>query len=124
MRDSTSSSNIPKLSNINFENDSQDPRLSFDDSSTILSTSQISNASTINSQQPTRLERLLRTGSLSDSGYISAKKKEEKLYSVSEDYTLTDQKNEEEEEEDPYRWVILFGGFLAQAISMCTLSSW
>jgi hypothetical protein len=28
------------------------------------------------------------------------------------------------EEEDPYRWVILFSGFLAQAISMCTLSSW
>jgi hypothetical protein len=26
--------------------------------------------------------------------------------------------------EHPYRWVILFGGFLAQAISLCTLSSW
>lgn len=121
MRDSTSSSNIPKLSNINFKNDSQDSRLSFYDSSTVLSASQISNASTINSQQPTRLERLLRAGSLSDSGYISAKKNEEKLYSVSKDCILTDQK---EEEEDPYRWVILFGGFLAQAISMCTLSSW
>lgn len=124
MRDSTSSSNIPKLPNINFENDPEDSGLSLDDSSTVLSASQISNASTIHSQQPTRLERLLQTGSLSDSGYISEKKKEEKLYSVSEDYTLTDQQDEDEEEEDPYRWVILFGGFLAQAISMCTLSSW
>ncbi|KAI9279598.1 major facilitator superfamily domain-containing protein, partial [Sporodiniella umbellata] len=26
--------------------------------------------------------------------------------------------------EDTYRWFVLFGGFLAQAISMCTLSSW
>jgi hypothetical protein len=30
----------------------------------------------------------------------------------------------EEEKESPYRWVILLGGFLAQAVSMCTLSSW
>ncbi|KAI8340785.1 major facilitator superfamily domain-containing protein, partial [Chlamydoabsidia padenii] len=29
-----------------------------------------------------------------------------------------------DEKEDPYRWFILLGGFLAQAISMCTLSSW
>ncbi|KAL7315592.1 hypothetical protein PS15m_004792 [Mucor circinelloides] len=117
MRDT--SSHIPKLPNINFENDS---RLSLDDSSTVLSSSHISNASTINTQQPTRLERLLRTGSLSDSGYISEKKKEERIYADSEEYTLTEQ--HEEQEEDPYRWAILVGGFLAQAISMCTLSSW
>lgn len=108
---------IPKLPNINFENES---RLSLDDSSTVLSSSHISNASTINTQQPTRLERLLRTGSLSDSGYLSEKKKEERMYADSEEYTLTEQ----QQEEDPYRWVILVGGFLAQAISMCTLSSW
>jgi hypothetical protein len=30
----------------------------------------------------------------------------------------------EEQKESPYRWAILLGGFLAQAISMCTLSSW
>ncbi|KAL9557227.1 hypothetical protein PS6_001939 [Mucor atramentarius] len=111
MRDT--SSHIPKLPNINFENDS---RLSLDDSSTVLSSSHISNASTINTQQPTRLERLLRTGSLSDSGYISEKKKEERIYADSEEYTLTEQ--HEEQEEDPYRWAILVGGFLAQAISV------
>ncbi|CAO0797602.1 unnamed protein product [Mucor circinelloides] len=111
MRDT--SSHIPKLPNINFENDS---RLSLDDSSTVLSSSHISNASTINTQQPTRLERLLRTGNLSDSGYISEKKKEERIYADSEEYTLTEQ--HEEQEEDPYRWAILVGGFLAQAISV------
>ncbi|KAK4514595.1 uncharacterized protein ATC70_002194 [Mucor velutinosus] len=119
MRDTAS--HIPKLPNINFENDS---RLSLDDSSTVLSSSHISNASTINTQQPTRLERLLRTGSLSDSGYLSEKKKEEKIYTDSEEYTLTEQYEGQQMEEDPYRWVILVGGFLAQAISMCTLSSW
>lgn len=55
-----------------------------------------------------------------DSGYISDKKNEEGSYnSEVEEITLN-----EDEEEDPYRWVILFSGFLAQAISMCTLSSW
>lgn len=55
---------------------------------------------------------------MSDSGYISEKKKEEGRLEEDDERTLF------EEEEDPYRWVILFGGFLAQAISMCTLSSW
>ncbi|GAN02212.1 MFS general substrate transporter [Mucor ambiguus] len=113
MRDAAS--HIPKLPNINFENDSQ---LSLDDSSTVLSSSHISNASTINTQQPTRLERLLRNGRLSDSGYLSEKKKEERLYADSEEYTLTEQHEEQQIEEDPYRWVILVGGFLAQAISV------
>lgn len=55
-----------------------------------------------------------------DSGYLSDKKNEEGSYnSEVEEITLN-----EDEEEDPYRWVILFSGFLAQAISMCTLSSW
>jgi hypothetical protein len=65
------------------------------------------------------VDRLLRS-SLSDSGYISEKKNEERNYNTTDDekYTLN------EKEEDPYRWVILFSGFLAQAISMCTLSSW
>ncbi|CEP16503.1 hypothetical protein [Parasitella parasitica] len=115
MRDSS----IPKLPNINFGNDS---RSSLDDSSTVLSSSQISNVSTINSQQPTRLERLLKAGSLSDSGYISEKKKEEAIYSDSEELTIAEEQLDETE--DPYRWAILVGGFLAQAISMCTLSSW
>lgn len=63
------------------------------------------------------MDRLLRSN-LSDSGYLSEKKKEETSY-MDEDAL-----NDQEIEEDPYRWVILFGGFLAQAISMCTLSSW
>ncbi|CAO3694591.1 unnamed protein product [Rhizopus stolonifer] len=37
---------------------------------------------------------------------------------------MTDTKKECNPEEDPYQWAILLGGFLAQAISMCTLSSW
>ncbi|KAI8636676.1 major facilitator superfamily domain-containing protein [Parasitella parasitica] len=114
MRDSS----IPKLPKINFENDS---RPSLDDNSTVVSSSQLSNVSTINSQQPTRLDRLLRTGSLSDSGYISEKKKEEAMYSESEELTIAEE--QQDEPEDPYRWAILVGGFLAQAISMCTLSS-
>lgn len=65
------------------------------------------------------VDRLLRS-SMSDSGYLSEKKMEERSYNPEdEEHTLN-----EEEEEDPYRWVILFSGFLAQAISMCTLSSW
>jgi hypothetical protein len=48
---------------------------------------------------------------MSDSAYISEKK---------EDHV----ENVCDLEEDPYRWAILLGGFLAQAISMCTLSSW
>lgn len=64
------------------------------------------------------MDRLLRS-SLADSGYLAEKRKEEQSYPSTEDNnTLYD------EVEDPYRWVILFSGFLAQAISMCTLSSW
>lgn len=57
---------------------------------------------------------------LIDSGYLSEKRRE--ALNLNSDDTLT--LAEEDEEEDPYRWVILFSGFLAQAISMCTLSSW
>lgn len=63
------------------------------------------------------VDRLFRN-SLSDSGYLSEKKNEEASYM--DENSLDD----DDIEEDPYRWVILFSGFLAQAISMCTLSSW
>jgi hypothetical protein len=67
------------------------------------------------------VDRLLKS-SISDSGYISEKKREEGNYTPEldeEECTLNG-----DVDEDPYRWVILFSGFLAQAISMCTLSSW
>jgi hypothetical protein len=35
-----------------------------------------------------------------------------------------DQQETDEIEEDPYRWVIIFAGFLAQAICISPLSSW
>lgn len=57
-----------------------------------------------------QLDNLFRSRIMADSGYISEK---------------TNAKNDQyDTEEDPYRWVILFSGFLAQVISMCTLSSW
>lgn len=52
---------------------------------------------------------------------MAEKKKEIAAAAAVED---DDERTLYEEEEDPYRWVILFSGFLAQAISMCTLSSW
>lgn len=64
------------------------------------------------------VDRLLRS-SLADSGYLSEKKKEQNYSPTEDETTLYD-----EEIEDPYRWVILFSAFLAQAISVCTLSSW
>lgn len=51
---------------------------------------------------------------------MTEKKKEIAAAAAVED----DERTLYEEEEDPYRWVILFSGFLAQAISMSTLSSW
>lgn len=35
-----------------------------------------------------------------------------------------EQREVDEIEEDPYRWVIIFAGFLAQAICISPLSSW
>lgn len=61
---------------------------------------------------------------MSDSGYIPEKKREEGDYNSPSDSDEEVTLNGEEEEEDPCRWVILLSGFLAQAISMCTLSSW
>ncbi|KAG0739705.1 hypothetical protein G6F35_010732 [Rhizopus arrhizus] len=86
-----------------------------DDSSTIVSNSQLTvNSRTVYSQEhipKAKLNELFRVSSMSDSAYISEKK---------EDHV----ENVCDLEEDPYRWAILLGGFLAQAISMCTLSSW
>ncbi|EIE89981.1 hypothetical protein RO3G_14692 [Rhizopus delemar RA 99-880] len=86
-----------------------------DDSSTIVSNSQLTvNSRTVYSQEhipKAKLNELFRVSSMSDSAYISEKK---------EDHV----ENGCDLEEDPYRWAILLGGFLAQAISMCTLSSW
>ncbi|KAG2197712.1 hypothetical protein INT47_007946 [Mucor saturninus] len=109
-------SGIHKLPKIAFEN--QDSRISSDGGSTIISSSQITDFGAINTQ-PTRLDRLLRT-SIPDSGYLSDKKTEDGSYNPEiEEITLN-----EEEEEDPYRWVILFSGFLAQAISMCVMQDY
>ncbi|KAI8061246.1 major facilitator superfamily domain-containing protein [Thamnidium elegans] len=111
------SSSIHKLPTIKFEEDGI-VRPSLDDNSTVISGSQMTDTSTIHTQQPTRLDRLLRS-SLADSGYLSEKKKEQNYSPTEDETTLYD-----EEIEDPYRWVILFSAFLAQAISVCTLSSW
>lgn len=55
----------------------------------------------------------------------SQERKNKSHYPLIRSDTVTGSTFEKEEQvEDPYRWAILFGGFLAQAISMCTLSSW
>ncbi|GAA5814561.1 hypothetical protein MFLAVUS_008059 [Mucor flavus] len=105
------SSSTNKLPTIKFEDDDV-VRSSLDDNSTVISGSQMTDTSTIHTQQPTRLDRLLRS-SLADSGYLSEKKKEQNYSSTEDETTLYD-----EEIEDPYRWVILFSAFLAQAISV------
>ncbi|CAO3655571.1 unnamed protein product [Mucor hiemalis] len=97
-----------RLPKIVFEEDTRQSS----DTSTIHSGSQMTDTSTIHTQQPTRLDRLLRSSTLSDSGYISEKKKQPTTTEEDDERTLF------EEEEDPYRWVILFSGFLAQAISV------
>ncbi|KAI8087855.1 major facilitator superfamily domain-containing protein [Gilbertella persicaria] len=102
-----------RISVVQFDQEDQYLNASLEDNRTIVSSNtSVTEGSTIHSQQPTRLDRLLR-GSLSDSGYISEKKNQEIKF---DDQEFTSN-------EDPYRWVILFSGFLAQAISMCTLSS-
>jgi hypothetical protein len=63
---------------------------------------------------------------LADSGYLTQKQEKPAIIGIQPankepDYGDDD---DDDEEEDPYRWFILLGGFLAQAISMCTLSSW
>jgi MFS family permease len=117
----TESTNTPKLPKIAFEDDSEHIRVPIEDNLTVRSESSISDSSTLDEQdhQPVRLECILSKGFI-DSGYLSEKRRE--ALNLNSDDTLT--LAEEDEEEDPYRWVILFSGFLAQAISMCTLSSW
>ncbi|KAG0760924.1 hypothetical protein G6F62_000372 [Rhizopus arrhizus] len=86
-----------------------------DDSSTIVSNSQLTvNSRTVYSQEhipKAKLNELFRVSSMSDSAYISEKK---------EDHV----ENVCDLEEDPYRWAILLGGFLAQAISMCIMQEY
>ncbi|CAO3659978.1 unnamed protein product [Rhizopus stolonifer] len=56
---------------------------------------------------------------------LSQERENKSQYPLIRSDTVTCSTFEKEEQvEDPYRWAILFGGFLAQAISMCTLSSW
>ncbi|KAI7902572.1 major facilitator superfamily domain-containing protein [Cokeromyces recurvatus] len=80
------------------------------DNSTIVMDSHLTDASTVSTLKPSQsiVSRLLRRV---DFEYYKKSKNNEKAYY-------------KDNEEDPYRWVILVSGFLAQAISMCTLSSW
>jgi hypothetical protein len=62
---------------------------------------------------------------LADSGYLTQKQEKPATIGIQPaNKELDYEDDDDDEEEDPYRWFILLGGFLAQAISMCTLSSW
>ncbi|ORE03942.1 hypothetical protein BCV72DRAFT_337640 [Rhizopus microsporus var. microsporus] len=99
--------------NQSIDTQFEDSRLSADDAGTVVFDSQLtSDSSTIQLEKYNikSQDNLFRSRIMADSGYISEK---------------TIVKNDQyDTEEDPYRWVILFSGFLAQVISMCTLSSW
>ncbi|CEG69105.1 hypothetical protein RMATCC62417_05243 [Rhizopus microsporus] len=121
-------------SNQSIDTQLEDSRLSADDAGTVVFDSQLTSDSStiqlgkynIKSQGEyitlvytlgdrvitctLQLDNLFRSRIMADSGYIS-----EKANAKNDQYDT---------EEDPYRWVILFSGFLAQVISMCTLSSW
>ncbi|CAO3695291.1 hypothetical protein CU097_015284 [Rhizopus azygosporus] len=100
-------------SNQSINTQLEDSQLSADDAGTFVFDSQLtSDSSTIQlgNYNIKSQDDLFHSRVMADSGYISEK---------------PNAKNDQHDtEEDPYRWVILFSGFLAQVISMCTLSSW
>ncbi|KAI9477776.1 MAG: major facilitator superfamily domain-containing protein [Benjaminiella poitrasii] len=113
---------VPELSKNMFEEDDY-LKSSIYDNSTIAVGSHLTDTSTVST---------LKLFQQAQPFYIQIKAKIDRLFGRA-DHSCTLDKDEnqtayeddkEEIEEDPYRWVILVSGFLAQAISMCTLSSW
>ncbi|CAO3611498.1 unnamed protein product [Cunninghamella echinulata] len=88
-----------------------------EDTATLYPESQITNESTL--VNPSKLQKLL-FNKLTESSSSFNETKTIHCDEDDEDDDITIVKDEEEE--DPYRWFILLGGFLAQAVSMSTLS--
>ncbi|CAO3596806.1 unnamed protein product [Absidia cylindrospora] len=108
-------------------------------SSTIDLTSHVAgedDATTLYPESHTTLDSTLVTHSklcrtllarLSDSGYLSPRNEKAATPTIIDPLKKEPNNDDEENDEtreDPYQWLILLGGFLAQAISMSTLSSW
>ncbi|KAF7724154.1 hypothetical protein EC973_001279 [Apophysomyces ossiformis] len=86
-----------------------------DGTATLHGDNDISNETTLHDNgNNTKLQQML-IASLSISDYQLSKleKQDPEIQSTNDQDTIVD-----EEEDDPYRWVILIGGFLAQAISV------
>ncbi|OBZ89931.1 hypothetical protein A0J61_02016 [Choanephora cucurbitarum] len=128
-------SNTNKLPNIRFEaNESTSTLCLENESEARLSTTSAfvsrkpsqckfdsHNTMSIKNTEIIIVDRLMRSG-VSDADYI-LQKKEEATLGIKEEEAFASQ-NIDEEEEDAYRWVILFAAFLAQGTSSSFLGSW
>ncbi|KAG0173313.1 hypothetical protein DFQ28_006026 [Apophysomyces sp. BC1034] len=93
-----------------------------DGTATVHSENDIANEATLHDNgNNTKLHQMLlaRLSAASNYRLSTLEKEDTETQSTNDQITIVN-----DDEEDPYRWFILFGGFLAQAISMSTLSSW